>query len=51
VVFVDLAEQASPRFLGVPEATSPDGFHPSPVGYGFWADALAPAVVEALAER
>ena len=51
VVFVDLAEEASPRFLGVPEATSPDGFHPSPMGYGFWADALAPAVVEALAER
>ena len=25
-------------------ATSVDGFHPSPIGYGFWADALAPAV-------
>ncbi len=47
--FVDLAAEASPRFLGRPEATSPDGFHPSPVGYGFWADALAPPVVEALA--
>ena len=48
VRFVDLAAEASPRFLGAPEATSPDGFHPSPVGYGFWADALAPAVVEGL---
>jgi lysophospholipase L1-like esterase len=46
--FVDLAEEASPRFLGVPEATSVDGFHPSPVGYGFWADALAPPVIDAL---
>jgi lysophospholipase L1-like esterase len=42
--FVDLAADASPRFLGVPAATSVDGFHPSPIGYGFWADALAPAV-------
>lgn len=49
--FVDLAADASPRFLGVPEATSPDGFHPSPIGYGFWADALAPEVVAALPAR
>ena len=31
-----------------PDATSLDGFHPSPVGYGFWAVAIAPAVVEGL---
>ncbi|MBA3586444.1 MAG: SGNH/GDSL hydrolase family protein, partial [Chloroflexi bacterium] len=37
----------SPRFEGRPEATSSDGFHPSPIGYGFWADAIAPAVVAA----
>ena len=49
VRFVDLAAEASPRFLGVPEATSVDGFHPSPIGYGFWADALAPSVVAGLA--
>jgi len=49
VRFVDVAAEASPRFAGVPEATSVDGFHPSPVGYGFWADAIAPAVVDALA--
>ena len=49
VRFVDLAAEASPRFLGVPEATSVDGFHPSPIGYGFWADALAPAVIDGLA--
>lgn len=46
--FVDLAAEASPRFLDTPEATSPDGFHPSPIGYGFWADALAPAVLAGL---
>lgn len=46
-LFVDLAAEASPRFLGRPEAMSSDGFHPSPVGYGFWADALAPAVARA----
>ena len=50
VRFVDLAADASPRFQGVPEATSSDGFHPSPIGYGFWADAIAPAVVDALAD-
>jgi lysophospholipase L1-like esterase len=49
VQFVDLAADASPRFLGVPEATSVDGFHPSPIGYGFWADALAPSLVAGLA--
>lgn len=48
VRFVDLAAEASPRFEGRADATSPDGFHPSPIGYGFWADAIAPAVVEAL---
>ncbi|MEO6294804.1 MAG: SGNH/GDSL hydrolase family protein [Candidatus Limnocylindria bacterium] len=50
VRFVDLATEASPRFTGVPEATSTDGFHPSPIGYGFWADALAPAVVDVLSD-
>lgn len=43
----DLALVA-PRFDGVPEATSPDGFHPSPIGYGFWADALAAELVAAV---
>ncbi|MGI8998245.1 MAG: SGNH/GDSL hydrolase family protein [Candidatus Limnocylindria bacterium] len=46
--FVDLAAEASPRFEGRPDATSSDGFHPSPIGYGLWADAIAPAVVDAL---
>ena len=50
VRFVDLAAEASPRFAGVPAATSADGFHPSPIGYGFWADAIAPEVVDALSE-
>lgn len=48
VTFVDIATLASPRFRGVPEAMSRDGFHPAEVGYGFWADAIAPAVVAGL---
>lgn len=46
--FVDISRLASPRFAGVPESMSADRFHPAGVGYGFWADALAPAVVDAL---
>lgn len=48
VEFVDIAREASPRFRGVPDAMSGDGFHPSAVGYGFWADALAAGVVRAV---
>lgn len=44
ITFVNIAVEASPRFRGVPEAMSADRFHPAPVGYGFWADALAAAV-------
>lgn len=47
VELVEIAREASPRFEGVPESMSADGFHPSPVGYGFWADAIAPVVVDA----
>lgn len=47
-VFVDIAAKASPRFVGVADAMSRDGFHPAATGYGFWADALAPAIAEAL---
>ncbi len=47
--YVPIATLASPRFLGRPGAMSSDGFHPSAIGYGFWADALAPAVAEAAA--
>lgn len=50
-VFVDIAALASPRFAGRPESFSSDDFHPSTVGYGFWADALAPAVVSAVGDR
>lgn len=48
--FVDIAADASPRFEGRPDATSSDGFHPSMIGYGFWADAIAPVVEAALAD-
>lgn len=47
VSYVDIARDASPRFRGVPDAMSADGYHPSPVGYGFWADAIAERVVPA----
>ncbi len=47
VPYVDIAAEASPRFLGRPETMSADAFHPSGVGYGLWADALAPAVAAA----
>jgi lysophospholipase L1-like esterase len=47
-VYVDIAALASPRFVGRPESMASDGFHPSPVGYAFWADALAPAVADAV---
>ncbi|MGH8903122.1 MAG: SGNH/GDSL hydrolase family protein [Egibacteraceae bacterium] len=46
--YVDIAALASPRFIGRPESMSSDGYHPSPVGYGFWADALAPTVADAV---
>jgi lysophospholipase L1-like esterase len=48
VAYVEIARDASPRFDGVPDAMASDGFHPSPIGYGFWADAIAPVVVEVL---
>lgn len=48
VRYVNIARDASPRFRGVPDAMSADGYHPSPVGYGFWADAIAPEVVSSL---
>ena len=51
VTFVDIAALASPRFAGRPEAFSSDEFHPSTIGYGFWADALAPAVAAAALTR
>ena len=44
VTFVDIARDASPRFVGVDGAMSSDQFHPGAIGYGFWADALAPAI-------
>lgn len=42
--FVEIARDASPRFEGVADAMSDDGFHPAPTGYGFWADAIAATV-------
>lgn len=48
VTFVNIAVEASPRFRGVPGAMSSDGFHPAATGYGFWADALAAGIQQAL---
>lgn len=44
--FVDIAALASPRFVGRPESLAADRYHPSPLGYGFWSDALAPAIAD-----
>lgn len=48
VRFVDIARDASPRFRGVPDAMSADGYHPSPTGYAFWADAIAAEIIPAV---
>ena len=48
VTFTNIAVEASPRFRGVPDAMSTDGFHPAATGYGFWADALAVGITESL---
>jgi lysophospholipase L1-like esterase len=46
--FVDLAAAVLHRFNGLEGALASDGFHPSPVGYGVWAEAIAPHVAAAL---
>lgn len=51
VPFVDIAREASPLFIGRPESMSVDLFHPSTVGYGLWADALAPVVADVVRRR
>ena len=48
VTFVNIAEEASPRFVGVPDAMSRDQFHPGAPGYGFWADALSAGILDVL---
>jgi lysophospholipase L1-like esterase len=51
MAFVDARRSAGPDFRRVPGSVSVDGFHPSSHGYALLADALAPAVVTALAAR
>jgi lysophospholipase L1-like esterase len=48
VHLVDARRIAGPSFLQRPEAMASDGFHPSGVGYALLADALAPAVTQAV---
>lgn len=48
---VELAEETGPFFAADPETHfSEDEFHPSAVGYGRWADAIYPVLIEALGE-
>lgn len=47
--FVDIGVESSVRHAGRLDSLSPDGFHPSRIGYGFWADAIAPRVAAAVA--
>ncbi|HEX2295360.1 MAG TPA: SGNH/GDSL hydrolase family protein [Actinomycetota bacterium] len=46
--FVELADETGPFFEEDPEAHfSDDGFHPGPLGYRRWADAIFPVLLEA----
>lgn len=46
---VELAEETGPFFGRDPDAHfSEDGFHPGPLGYRRWADAIAPVLLEAV---
>jgi lysophospholipase L1-like esterase len=48
VPVVELAEEAGPFFEADPEAHfSSDDFHPGPLGYKRWADAIFPVLLEA----
>ena len=46
--FVDVKARVSEAFLRNPDLLAEDGFHPSPAGCACLADALAPAVIDAL---
>ena len=48
---VPLALRTGPFFDGNPAAYSADEFHPGPKGYARWADAIYPALEEALEDR
>ena len=48
VRFVDVAAAVGREFVSDGRTMSADAFHPSPVGYGRIADALLPAVVDAV---
>ncbi|HYP24145.1 MAG TPA: SGNH/GDSL hydrolase family protein [Actinomycetota bacterium] len=51
VGFVELAEETGPFFEADPDAHfSTDGFHPGPLGYRRWADAIFPVLIEAAKE-
>ncbi len=51
VPVVELAEETGPFFEADPDAHfSGDGFHPGPLGYRRWADAIFPVLLEAVRE-
>lgn len=51
-IVVPLAKETAPYFAAHPDdAYSSDDFHPSPGGYGAWADAIYPRLEEALEDR
>ena len=52
VPVVELAQETGPFFAADPEAHfSEDGFHPGPLGYERWADAIFPVIIDALGRR
>ncbi|MDQ3951772.1 MAG: SGNH/GDSL hydrolase family protein [Actinomycetota bacterium] len=51
VAVVELADETGPFFAADPEGHfSEDGFHPGPLGYRRWADAIFPVMIEAVTE-
>lgn len=45
IPFTDIARESSLRYRGRRDSVADDGFHPSVVGYGMWADAMLPQVL------
>lgn len=50
VTLVDLYKSSSDTFQAHPEFFSPDGLHPSDLGYARWADAMWPTVEQVIGE-
>ncbi|MCW2927253.1 MAG: hydrolase family protein [Thermoleophilia bacterium] len=45
--YADVYTDPTPRMVANPESISRDGFHPSRIGYGYWADEIGPVMAAA----